>query len=98
MKLVSLYDPENQQIPEVNKSRVGVLSESDSVSLSGYLERGHLLIRTTATETDEIDPSSSVRLNSSILTDGDFVWEASLAHYVKAYGFSPSDELSLIHI
>jgi hypothetical protein len=65
--------------------------------LAAYLAAGRLVVRATGRVPDPVDPREGEPIPLSYRTDGTWVWQESLAHYVRTRGVAPELEF-LCHI
>lgn len=65
---------------------------ADLRALADYLAGGVVLRRVRSFSIDEIHPVRGRVVGSSVLTDGDWVWSAGHAHYVRTYAVRLPDE------
>lgn len=62
-----------------------------------FLQGGRLVLRTTFRDTDRIEPERGRVVPTSTFTDGDWVWNAAVAYYLRVHGIAPDPEF-LEHI
>ena len=63
-----------------------ILAPAVRSRVARYLQGGAVVLATSATTTDAVDPSRGDIGNISIKTDGTFVWPSDLAYDVSTYG------------
>jgi hypothetical protein len=57
-----------------------------------YLEGGALLLMTTGTEPDFVEPERGELVPMSFRTDGYWIWNDAVAYYLTEYGYAPEPE------
>ena len=72
---------------------VGAEALEDADLVTGYLDRGYLLIDMMDVERDVLDPGQELLNGSSIRTDGDWLWRQDLAYYVRRHHVALPPEL-----
>jgi hypothetical protein len=81
------FSPHRQRIPEPDRRE----------RIAAYLSGGRLVVRATGRMPDPMDPEGGSGLPLSYRTDGVWVWQESLAHYVLTRGVAPELEF-LCHL
>jgi hypothetical protein len=62
--------------------------------IAAYLAGGRLAVRVTGRAADPLDPDRGAVVALNLRTDGVWVWQEALVHYVQTYGVAP--ELALL--
>lgn len=58
-------------------------------SVLAYLRQGAVLMMARSLDPDELDPARPDRVPVGLLTDGTWVWDASIAYYLAEHGLPP---------
>jgi hypothetical protein len=82
--------------PSLHDALRDPLAQDVRSSIARYLQGGTVVLATSATTTDAVEPSRGDIGNISIKTDGTFVWPSDLAYYVATYGARTDPELESI--
>ncbi len=77
--------------PPVDDSRPR-LSDADAAAVAAYLDVGQFVMRTTKLHPDPLSDSDTPVVPSSLLTDGEWIWNDSLTYFVKTYHIAPREE------
>jgi hypothetical protein len=97
-RLARVFDGESPQgLPWFSPARPRIADPERRRRLAAYLSGGQLVVRTTAQLVDPLGPGGDPSVPLSFRTDGVWVWQEALAHYVRTRGLGPELDL-LRHI
>ncbi len=61
--------------------------------VAGFLAAGAVLMFTTATEVDRLEPARGRVVGLTVRTDGEWAWSDALTYYVSTHGLAPEPDL-----
>lgn len=88
IKMAKVFDGATEGIPFV-ADRPPLPPGSEREKVLAYLEKGMPIVRTVGFDVDLLDPERGQRVPMFLLTDGTWVWDASIAYYLKEHDLPP---------
>jgi hypothetical protein len=80
--------------PWFSPGRLRIADRDRRERIARYLTGGRMAVRASGRTRDPLDPGSGNVVPLNIFTDGVWVWQEALAHYVRGRGVAP--ELALL--
>jgi hypothetical protein len=80
--------------PWFSPGRLRIADRDRRERIAGYLTGGRMAVRVAGRTRDPLEPGSGNVVPLNVFTDGVWVWQEALAHYVRGRGVAP--ELALL--
>jgi hypothetical protein len=73
--------------------RTRIDDPAERANVAAFLGAGTVLLFTTATEVDRLEPARGAVVRLSVRTDGVWAWSDAVTYYVAMHGLAPDDGL-----
>ncbi len=83
VRLATIFDPSGDRVGD----------PAERARIAEFLAAGTVLLFTTATEVDRLDPSRGQVVGLTLRTDGVWAWSDALTYYVTTHGLTPEADL-----
>jgi hypothetical protein len=93
LRRVAVFDGYDEQGRPVVTARKPVAQE-ELAMLRQYLENAPVVVASQNTDTDRLDPNSTVGVATNWHTDGTWLWPDAVGFYLAQYGVPPQNEFA----
>ncbi|WP_163554244.1 hypothetical protein [Candidatus Frankia alpina] len=87
-KVANVFDGTTDGVPFI-AGRSPLPPGSEREKLLAYLKQGEFILRAAGLGVDQLDPARGQQVPIIVFTDGTWVWDASIAYYLKEHDLPP---------
>ncbi|MCK9893891.1 hypothetical protein [Frankia sp. AgB32] len=91
IKIAKLFDGTRDGAPYV-VDRPALPIGPERADFLAYLKKGKIVMRAAGQSVDRLDESRGKTVPIVFLTDGEWVWSASIGYYLEEHGLPPEPE------
>ncbi|ETA03049.1 hypothetical protein CcI156_02950 [Frankia sp. CcI156] len=88
LKVAKVFDGTADGVPFI-VDRLDLPAGRERSDFLAYLRQGAVIMRAAGLDVDQLDESREKRVPIALLTDGEWVWDASIAYYLEEHDLPP---------